>query len=59
MLHSGLDYMTSNERYVGQSTISFIRDVAYAGHHMNDCRSPVYEPRWSKIGTSKASRLRV
>ena len=38
------------ERYVGQSSIAFIRDVAYAWRRMNECRSSMYEPRRSKIG---------
>ena len=45
--------MTSIERYVGQSTIAFIYDVACAKRHVNECRSWVYEPRRSKIGLSK------
>ena len=45
--------MTSVERYVGQSAISFIGDVAYAYRRMKECRSSTYEPRWSKIGSSK------
>ena len=47
--------MTSIERYVGQSTIAFIYDVAYAQRRVNECRSWVYEPRRSKIGSSLAS----
>ena len=45
--------MTSIERYVGQSTIVFIYDVAYALRRVNEYRSWVYEPRRSKIGSSK------
>ena len=35
--------MMSIERYVDQSTISVIHDVAYVQRHMNDCLSSVYE----------------
>ena len=45
--------MTSIERYVGQSTIAFTYDVAYALHRVYECRSWVYEPRLSKAGSSK------
>ena len=45
--------MTSIKSYVGQSTIAFIYDVAYAKRRVNECRSWVYEPRRSKIGSSK------
>ena len=43
--------MASVERYVGQSTILFIRDVAR--RHVNEYHSSMYEPRRSKIGSSK------
>ena len=45
--------MTSIERYVGQSNITFIYDVTCVQRRVNECRSLVYEPRWSKIGSSK------
>ena len=45
--------MMSIERYVGQSTIAFIYDVAYAYRLVNECRSCVYEPRRFKICSSK------
>ena len=45
--------MTSIERYIGQSTIAFIYDVAYAKRRVNEGRSWMYEPRWSKISSSK------
>ena len=45
--------MMSIERYVGKSTIAFIYDVAYAQSRVNECRSWMYEPRRSKIGSSK------
>ena len=45
--------MTSIERFVGQSTIAFIYDVAYKLRRVNECRSWVYEPRRPKIGSSK------
>ena len=41
--------MTSIERYVGQS----IYAVAYAKRRVKECRSWVYEPRRSKISSSK------
>ena len=37
--------MTSNERYVGQSTISFISGVTYAERRENLCSASVYEAR--------------
>ena len=52
MFNSHYD-MTSVERYVGQSYIAFIYDVAYAHGRDNECRSWVYKPRRSKIGSSK------
>ena len=55
MFNSSLNGMTSIENNVGQSTISFLRDVAYAYLRVNECRrSSVYEPRRSKIGSSEA-----
>ena len=44
--------MTSIECYVGRSPIAFIYDADYACR-MNECRSWVYEPRRSKIDSSK------
>ena len=52
-LNSRRHDMTSIERYVGQSNISFIRDVAYAKRRVNECRSSMYEPRRYKIGLYK------
>ena len=45
--------MMSIGRYIGQSTIAFIYDVAYAQRRVNEGRSWTYEPRRSKIGSSK------
>ena len=45
--------MMSIERYVDQSTVAFIYDVAYAYSRVNECRSLVYEPRRSQTGSSK------
>ena len=45
--------MMSVERYVGQSAIAFIYDVVYAKRRVNECRSWVYEPRRTTIGSSK------
>ena len=41
--------MTSVERYISQSTIVFINDVAYALCRVDECRSWLYEPRRFKI----------
>ena len=55
MFNSRHNDMTSINRYIGQSIIAFIYDVTYMYVYgrVNECRSWVYEPRWSKIGSSK------
>ena len=47
--------ITSIEHYIGQSTIAFIYmyDVTYVYGRVNECYSWVYEPRWSKTGSSQ------
>ena len=45
--------MTSIERYIGQSTIALIYEVAYALRRVNECHSCVSVLLRSKIGSSK------
>ena len=53
MFNSRHHDMTSIKRYVSQSIIAFVYNVAYAWSRVNECHSWVYEPRRSEIGLSK------
>ena len=46
-------HMTLVELYVGQSAVSFMRDIVYTYRRVNECRSWMYKPHGSKIGSSK------
>ena len=48
MFNSRLFDVTSIERYVGQSTVSFIFDAL---SHVNRHRSLLYEPSWPQKGS--------
>ena len=48
-----LGWNLGNERRRNQSSIAFIYGVAYALRRVNEGRSWMYEPRRSKIGSSK------